>query len=157
MSVDKFGRFSKRVQFGRAGDRGPPGPAGERGPPGPVGERGPPGPPGLPGVGYSLTQSGDYDVNNKSIKNLSFPNDISDAVPRFYIDEELTALKDLLKHVFQLILNAYKAINLLTNKNLNADSFNISKSEFENLKEGLKSEISNLELEIQKRFSEEYI
>lgn len=145
MSVDKFGRFSKRGQFGPAGERGPPGPAGERGPP------------GAAGVGYSLTQSGDYDVNNKSIKNLSFPKDTNDAVPKFYIDEELTSLKDILKQLFQLMLNAYKAINVITNKNLNADFFNISESEFKKLKEGIKNEISNLELEIQKRFYEEYI
>lgn len=78
MSVDKFGRFSKKGKFGPTGDRGP------RGLPG---ERGPPGEQGVQGIGFKLTSNGDYNLNYKNIKNVKSPQDKEDAVNKIYVDD----------------------------------------------------------------------
>lgn len=63
MSVDKFGRYSKRVDG--------------------VSKRGP------PGQGFLLTSDGNFDLTNKRLKNLNKPEDKYDAVNKIYIEEHV--------------------------------------------------------------------
>lgn len=44
---------------------------------------------GLPGVGFKLTASGDYDMENKQLKNLKNPTDNQDACTKAYTDDHL--------------------------------------------------------------------
>lgn len=101
MSVDKFGRFSKRQKIGLPAERGPPGPAGAPGPPGSdgtpgppgkdgaAGERGFPGPQGLNGHGFTLMLNGDYDLAFKHIKQLGEPLENTDAATKSYVDAKI--------------------------------------------------------------------
>lgn len=63
MSVDKFGRFSS--QSASVGVRGP------------------------PGIGFLLTQTGDFNLQSKRLTNLSEPIDIYDATTKKYVDREI--------------------------------------------------------------------
>lgn len=60
MATDKFGRFT-----GESASM----------------ERGP------PGLGFSLTSCGNYNMKNKQLKFVGAPNDFSDAVTRKYVDD----------------------------------------------------------------------
>lgn len=79
MSVDKFSRFSNRTP-----PRGPRGKQGEQGPPGVQGERGLPGP---SGEGFLKTESGDYNIHFKRLKNVQEPQEQEDATTKKYVDE----------------------------------------------------------------------
>lgn len=61
MSIDKFGRTLHTTRIRAA--RGP------------------------PGVGYKLTADGDYDIENKRLKNINYPIDELDACNKKYVDE----------------------------------------------------------------------
>lgn len=67
MSVDKFGRHSRsRVS----------------------------GPRGLPGAGFNLTRTNDFDLKYKRITNLDEPIDKSDAATKNYVDVEIIRLSE---------------------------------------------------------------
>ena len=42
---------------------------------------------GAPGVGFSLTPSGDYDILTKKLTNVGAPNDNTDAATKKYVDD----------------------------------------------------------------------
>lgn len=73
MSLDKFGRFSK--DGAKGGERGP------------------------PGIGFFLSSSGDYDINNKRIINLRDPLEDKDAVTKSYFDAEFKKIISILDHL----------------------------------------------------------
>ena len=89
MSVDKFGRFSKR------GSRGP------------MGERGTPGVEGMPGNGFKLTLEGDYDLDFKHLKNVKDPVHEQDATTKKYVDNEFNTMDKVFKNYQQYIDKTY--------------------------------------------------
>ena len=44
--------------------------------------------PGVPGVGFELTDDGNFDIDNKRLTNVSQPTDGSDATTKAYVDSE---------------------------------------------------------------------
>ena len=44
--------------------------------------------PGVPGVGFKLTDDGNFDIDNKRLTNVSQPTDGSDATTQAYVDSE---------------------------------------------------------------------
>ena len=44
---------------------------------------------GLPGVGFKLTDNGDYDMQNKKLRNLDSPQTNDDATTKSYVDSEV--------------------------------------------------------------------
>ena len=42
---------------------------------------------GLPGVGFKLTDDGDYDIDNKKLRNVADPQSNSDASTKKYVDQ----------------------------------------------------------------------
>ena len=44
---------------------------------------------GLPGVGFKLTDDGDYDIQNKKLRNVADPQANSDASTKSYVDSEV--------------------------------------------------------------------
>ena len=45
------------------------------------------GPPGPAGIGFNLTTDGDFDIQNKKLRNISEPAVKSDAASRGYVDD----------------------------------------------------------------------
>ena len=45
---------------------------------------------GLPGVGFKLTDDGDYDINNKKLRNVTSPQTNNDATTKSYVDVEVS-------------------------------------------------------------------
>ena len=45
---------------------------------------------GLPGVGFKLTDDGDYDMQNKKLRNLALPQTNDDASTKSYVDSEVS-------------------------------------------------------------------
>ena len=43
--------------------------------------------PGAPGVGFSLTADGNYDMNKKRLTNVGAPSDNTDAATKKYVDD----------------------------------------------------------------------
>lgn len=58
MSVDKFGRYSRKSKSAR----------------------------GPPGIGFVVTTEGDFSMQHKRLKNLSSPKDPNDATTKTYVD-----------------------------------------------------------------------
>ena len=44
---------------------------------------------GLPGVGFKLTDDGDYDIQNKKLRNVASPQTNNDATTKSYVDTEV--------------------------------------------------------------------
>ena len=44
---------------------------------------------GLPGVGFKLTDDGDYDIQNKKLRNVDLPQTNTDASTKSYVDSEV--------------------------------------------------------------------
>ena len=44
---------------------------------------------GLPGVGFKLTDDGDYDIQNKKLRNVASPRTNNDATTKSYVDTEV--------------------------------------------------------------------
>ena len=45
---------------------------------------------GLPGVGFKLTDDGDYDIQNKKLRNVASPQTNDDATTKSYVDSEVS-------------------------------------------------------------------
>ena len=45
---------------------------------------------GLPGVGFKLTDDGDYDIQNKKLRNVNSPQANTDATTKSYVDSEVS-------------------------------------------------------------------
>ena len=45
---------------------------------------------GLPGVGFKLTDTGDYDMQNKKLRNVASPQTNDDATTKSYVDVEVS-------------------------------------------------------------------
>lgn len=63
---------------------------------------------GPPGIGFKLTNDGDYDINNKKLTNIQDPTDFRDGVNVVFLKERMTKF---LKHLE----------NIFHNKNSNVD------------------------------------
>ena len=46
---------------------------------------------GAPGVGFSLTADGNYDMNKKRLTNVGAPNSNTDAATKKYVDDNSSA------------------------------------------------------------------
>lgn len=93
MSVDVFGRRREKAESSR----------------------------GIPGIGYKLTQDGQYDIENKRICNLASPLELNDAV-NFYtfqqvIKEEQRAFHYFKKEVSDWLENFKFEVQEIINKN----------------------------------------
>ena len=60
-------------------------------------ERGPTGPQGPPGVGYKITDDGNYDIDGKRLTNLADSTDDSDAI-------NLKVLKEMILKLVKIII-----------------------------------------------------
>ena len=45
---------------------------------------------GLPGVGFKLTDDGDYDMENKKLRNVAEPQENDDSSTKRYVDNEVS-------------------------------------------------------------------
>ena len=45
---------------------------------------------GLPGVGFKLTDDGDYDMENKKLRNVAEPQSNNDSSTKRYVDNEVS-------------------------------------------------------------------
>ena len=45
---------------------------------------------GRPGIGFKLTEDGDFDLGNKRLRNIAIPVEETDAISKKYYDHELT-------------------------------------------------------------------
>ena len=43
----------------------------------------------IPGIGFKLTEDGDFDLENKRLCNVSFPLEETDAIGKKYYDHKL--------------------------------------------------------------------
>ena len=93
--------------------------------------------PGVPGVGFRLTDDGNFDIDNKRLTNVSQPTDGSDATTKAYVDSE---------NAKQDIAIADKASKNDLNTKLNIDGsksmtgdLNINNNKIINLSEGTDS------------------
>ncbi|XP_037906093.1 short-chain collagen C4-like [Hermetia illucens] len=117
MGVDKFGRFSNDTGGGKRGLQGLQGPPGPQGPQGPIGQQGPSGPrgpegksgkdglQGLHGAGFNKTESGDYNIKFKQLKNLGEPVEDADASTKNYVNINIEKLKEYIDRQIQLELD----------------------------------------------------
>ena len=64
---------------------------------------------GLPGVGFKLTDNGDYDMQNKKLRNVASPQTNNDATTKSYVDSEVNKT---LKLTSNLDMNNLRIINL---------------------------------------------
>ena len=53
--------------------------------------RGERGEPGLPGIGYKLTDDGDFDIDNKRLTDVADPVDDGDAATKKYVDDHISS------------------------------------------------------------------
>lgn len=74
------------------------------------------GPPGIPGIGFKLTNDGNYDMEKKILRNLSDPLEISDSATKAYTDH----IKEDLKSEVVALSN----VSLLENSNGDFDARN---------------------------------
>ena len=51
--------------------------------------KGEPGPPGLPGIGFRLTDDGNFDIDKKRLTSVSDPINDGDAATKSYVDNHL--------------------------------------------------------------------
>lgn len=144
MNIDKFGRVPKtRGNIGPKGPKGDQGVSGSQGPPGiqgptgekgltgiqgPVGERGIAGIKGTAGIGFHVTESGDYDIKLKKLRNCLSPEDLHDATNKMYVDERVTQLKSSIDKV-QNVLNK---LNFIVNEDDTIDFVSFKKQNFKN-------------------------
>lgn len=151
MSVDKFGRISSysRGMVGRVrGERGPQGVPGERGlegEPGPPGLQGPQGPPGL---GFNLTNSRDYDMNNKNIKNLKVPFEDEDAVNKKYVDVLKGDISNLHEELVKFKLDVITGFDTIL-RALGPQAMFMSEADFEKFKAKIIQETEHLKRELE--------
>lgn len=52
------------------------------------------GPIGPPGIGFKLTNTGDYDIERKHLKNVADPDDLTDSATKNYVDSNYNELKN---------------------------------------------------------------
>lgn len=57
------------------------------------------GPQGPPGVGFKLTDDGNYDMNKKILKNVGEPIDLSDSVTKSYVENIQNDLKTSVENI----------------------------------------------------------
>ena len=49
------------------------------------------GDPGLPGIGFSLTDDGDFDIDSKRLTEVAAPIDKNDAATKEYVDSHISS------------------------------------------------------------------
>ena len=71
---------------------------------------------GAPGVGFSLTANGNYDINKKRLTNVGAPSDNNDAATKKYVDDNSTGSSTTHLTVDSNIdmKNTYRITNLIT-------------------------------------------
>lgn len=125
MSVDVFGRADTKSAI-TASTRGP------------------------PGIGYKLTQDGQYDVSKKRICNLADPLNNDDAVSLHILKKRMTngqkkVKEDVTKNFESFIDNLFKQLdnNIIESRNIIVEKISENfKSEIEKLLQKLDSDIS---------------
>ena len=92
MSIDVFGRHSKRV---RAADRGP------------------------PGIGFKITPEGHYDTDNKRLLNVAEAKEQNDAVNlnllQRLVQQEMKIIYDVIASLRTEVVNNFQLIGALDN------------------------------------------
>lgn len=84
MSIDKFGRYHNHQQLrgGLENSRGP------------------------PGIGFKLTDAGDFNLENKRLINVGVPVDEADATNKIYVDYAIKTNADNIEGVQNTLRNA---------------------------------------------------
>ena len=87
---------------------------------------------GLPGVGFSLTEDGNYDLKGKELKNVKEGTEKTDAVTKAYVDGHSTNTNYLKVDgssmmIGDLNINNHKILNLKDITNLSIDSEAVNK------------------------------
>ena len=87
---------------------------------------------GLPGVGFSLTEEGDFDIKEKKLTNIKEGTEKTDAVTKAYVDGHSTNTNYLKVDgssmmIGDLNINNHKILNLKDITNLSIDSEAVNK------------------------------
>ena len=72
---------------------------------------------GAPGVGFSLTSSGDYDMINKKLRNVGAPSANTDAATKKYVDDNSSGSPSTSRLIVDSNINmkdTYRITNLIT-------------------------------------------
>ena len=79
--------------------------------------RGEKGEPGLPGIGFNLTDDGNFDLDSKRLTDLADPVDLQDAATKKYVDDHITSGAASKKYVDDKNARQDIAINSKPEKN----------------------------------------
>ena len=88
---------------------------------------------GLPGVGFSLTEEGDFDIKEKKLTNIKEGTEKTDAVTKAYVDGHSTNTNYLKVDGSSIMtgdlnLNSHKIVNLKDVTNSSGDSEAVNKN-----------------------------
>lgn len=82
---------------------------------------------GQPGIGFKLTSKGDYDMENKVLKNLKLPVDNNDGVPKLYVDKNSPnkniAFMKKIQTEIKVLSELYEEWEKKGTKNISEDEF----------------------------------
>ena len=76
---------------------------------------------GLPGVGFKLTDAGDYDIQNKKLRNVASPQTNNDATTKSYVDNKALLVDGSNKMLGALDMNSRRIENVAPGRHNTAD------------------------------------
>ena len=77
---------------------------------------------GLPGVGFKLTDDGDYDIQNKKLRNVASPQTNNDATTKSYVDNKALLVDGSNKMLGALDMNSRRIENVAPGRHNTADA-----------------------------------
>ena len=77
---------------------------------------------GLPGVGFKLTDDGDYDIQNKKLRNVASPQTNDDATTKSYVDNKALLVDGSNKMLGALDMNSRRIENVAPGRHNTADA-----------------------------------
>ena len=77
---------------------------------------------GLPGVGFKLTDAGDYDMQNKKLRNVASPETNNDVTTKSYVDNKALLVDGSNKMLGALNMNSRRIENVAPGRHNTADA-----------------------------------
>ena len=77
---------------------------------------------GLPGVGFKLTDAGDYDIQNKKLRNVASPETNNDVTTKSYVDNKALLVDGSNKMLGALDMNSRRIENVAPGRHNTADA-----------------------------------
>ena len=77
---------------------------------------------GLPGVGFKLTDDGDYDIQNKKLRNVASPETNNDVTTKSYVDNKALLVDGSNKMLGALDMNSRRIENVAPGRHNTADA-----------------------------------